>query len=37
MHMYQSDPIILDFGIAKVAHENEYMTRCCGTYQWMAP
>ncbi|OQR81543.1 hypothetical protein THRCLA_11633 [Thraustotheca clavata] len=26
---------LADFGIAKV--ENEFMTRCCGTYQWMAP
>ncbi|KDO29381.1 TKL protein kinase [Saprolegnia parasitica CBS 223.65] len=28
---------LADFGIAKVALENEFMTRCCGTYQWMAP
>ncbi|KAH9115853.1 hypothetical protein AeMF1_010134 [Aphanomyces euteiches] len=27
---------LADFGIAKVA-QDEFMTRCCGTYQWMAP
>ncbi|ETW02456.1 TKL protein kinase [Aphanomyces invadans] len=27
---------LADFGIAKLA-QDEFMTRCCGTYQWMAP
>ena len=23
-----------DFGLARISHESEVMTGCCGTYQW---
>lgn len=28
---------LADFGISRVANQNDLMTGCCGTFQWMAP